>query len=178
MLPAEDAEEIRHDTCRILRTTRTPTSNVSRKERQAHLELQNNNSIVIVKADKGNATVVLNRIDYKIKMDTLLDPQQYRKLNKDPTTKNEQQTRKAIKNSQIPSEDQKRLLPTGSQIPRLYGLPKIQREGHPLRPIVSIYGSPTYESAKYIAKKLQPYTELTNSFVNNSEHFVEILKKH
>jgi hypothetical protein len=60
--------------------------------------------------------------------------------------------------------------------PRLYGLPKIYKEGIPLRPIVSTIDSPTYAIAKYIARVLHPFTGQSETYVKNSYHFTEIIK--
>ena len=45
-------------------------------------------------------------------------------------------------------------MPVGEITSRIYGLPKIHKEGVPLRPIVNTIGSPTYELAKFVAKWL------------------------
>ena len=45
---------------------------------------------------------------------------------------------------------------TGSQRPRMYGLPKIPKEGTPLRPILSMTGSSHHELGKWLASLLQP----------------------
>jgi len=53
-------------------------------EREALKTLKNNTDLTILPADKGNATVILNTVDYKQKTISLLeDP--YRRLNRDPT---------------------------------------------------------------------------------------------
>ena len=49
-----------------------------------------------------------------------------------------------------------RSAPVGSQRPRMYGLPKIHKEGVPLRPILSMIGSPQHELAKWLADILDP----------------------
>ena len=46
--------------------------------------------------------------------------------------------------------------PTGAGSPKFYGLPKIHKEGIPLRPIVSSIGAASYETAKELAKILNP----------------------
>lgn len=60
--------------------------------------------------------------------------------------------------------------------PRIYGLPKIHKEGAPHRPIVNIIRGPTYLLAKYLAQKLKPLVGLTESFVKDSSSFVNELK--
>ncbi len=54
-------------------------------QHQAIASLERNDTIVIVKADKGNATVVLDKSDYMDKCYMLLQPPTYKKLKKDPT---------------------------------------------------------------------------------------------
>ena len=69
----------------------------------------------------------------------------------------------------------KRLNPSGSR-PRLYGLPKIHKEGVPLRPIVSNIGAPTYQLSKYLAGILGLFTGNTKHHVKNSFQFIQTLK--
>ena len=57
----------------ILKTASPPLNrNVTREEEEALKEFKNNEKIVILKADKGNATVVMNTEDYEEKMNSLL----------------------------------------------------------------------------------------------------------
>lgn len=57
-------------------------------ERQAIRSLRSNSSIAIIPADKGNATVPLDRSDYHEKMLALLgDQQTYAPLARDPTSR-------------------------------------------------------------------------------------------
>ncbi len=51
-----------------------------------------------------------------------------------------------------------KLNPKSNIGPRIYGLPKIHKEGIPLRPIVDLTGSPTYEWARHLASILKPPT--------------------
>ena len=63
-----------------------------------------------------------------------------------------------------------------SRPPRLYGLPKIHKEGFPLRPIVSNTGAPTYQLSKYLAGILSQLTGNSAHHVKNAFHFVRILE--
>lgn len=49
------------------------TYEITYSEKRALQELRNNKDIVILPADKGNATVVMNTIDYKEKMTLILN---------------------------------------------------------------------------------------------------------
>jgi hypothetical protein len=59
----------------------------------------------------------------------------------------------------------------------MYGLPKMHKEGVPLRPIiVSNIGAPTYQLSKHLSGLLNQLTGKTAHHVKNSFHFIEILK--
>ncbi|KAJ8923889.1 hypothetical protein NQ315_006665 [Exocentrus adspersus] len=61
-LPIRAAENIRMETARILQRAALP-KNLTRKESRALRELRQDDSIVILAADKGNATVVMESTD-------------------------------------------------------------------------------------------------------------------
>ena len=60
--------------------------------------LKDNTQLTILPADKGNATVILNTTDYKLKIASLLGDCAYKKLDKDPTDSIERKTIKLLKN--------------------------------------------------------------------------------
>jgi hypothetical protein len=78
--------------------------------------------------------VILNTSDYKQKIASLLEDPAYRKLMRDPTDSIERKTTSLLKKSILPEETYKQLRPTGSRPPRLYGLPKVHKEGVPPGP--------------------------------------------
>ncbi|XP_055714925.1 uncharacterized protein LOC129809142 [Phlebotomus papatasi] len=53
--------------------------------------------------------------------------------------------------------------------PRIYGLPKIHKQGIPLRPVVSFVGSPTYNLAKFISANLSPLSQSHYNVKNSLE---------
>lgn len=175
-IPKGTADEIRQDAAVILRRAKLPPSNITREESLALRTLRQNQNIVILPADKGNATVVLNTEDYTAKISALLsDENTYRKVNFDPTARTMRKVTTILSKHRgmLPSFH---LKPSCPQPPKIYGLPKIHKEGAPLRPVVSQISSPTYDLAKYMAKKLSPLIGRTTSFVRDSSHFVEIIK--
>jgi hypothetical protein len=132
---------------------------------------------VILKADKGGATVLMNLNDYNKKMkEHLSQSGSYRKLNCNPIKKIIKQVKNAINNSNLDERTKKRLTPSNEITPRIYGLPKIHKEDIPLRPIVNTIGSPTYELAKHVAKILSPLVGHTDSFIKDSNDFIKIIK--
>ena len=79
---------------------------------------------------------------------------------------------KAIKESNLDEEIKRKLYPKYCLVPRIQGLPKIHKQGAPLRPIVNTIGSLNYNLAKYLAN-LKPLVGKTNSFVKDLETWVE-----
>jgi hypothetical protein len=126
--------------------------------------LQGNTDLTVLPAEKGNATVILNTVDYNQKMASFLD---------DPTETVEKKT--ALIKTSLPQDVAEQLRPHGSRPSRLYGLPKIHKDGIPLRPIVSTIGSPTYCLAKHLACLRDSHLDLTPHRVKNSEDFAQTL---
>jgi len=144
--------------------------------RLKHVILKDNVNLTILPADKGNAMVLLNTSDYKQKISSLLQDPAYRKLTKDPTDSIERKTTALLKKSSLTEETRRQLGPAGSRPPRLYELPKIHKEGIPLRPIVSNIDAPTYQLSKHLSGLLNQYIGKTAHHVKNSFHFIRILE--
>ena len=56
----------------------------------------------------------------------------------------------------------KKISVSGSNLGVLYGLPKVHKDNHPVRPILSACNTPAYDLAKYLVPILSPIT--TNNF--------------
>ncbi|KAI8515581.1 hypothetical protein Bbelb_063940 [Branchiostoma belcheri] len=140
---------------------KTDESNITREERTALKDLATNQDILILPADKGRCTVVLDREQYDRKVQDLLgDKDTFMPLKKDPTNKFKGKISSALKKLQtegvLDRPTYLKLNPTTEQPPAFYGLPKIHKQSVPLRPIVSSIGSVTYELAGFLAKILGP----------------------
>ena len=70
----------------------------------------------------------------------------------------------------------RRLYPTGASSPKFYGLPKVHKQGMPLRPIVSSIWAVTYGSAKELSKILKSLGEKSPHHVQNNQEFIQHLK--
>ena len=68
------------------------------------------------------------------------------------------------------------LRPSSSSCPRFFGQPKIHKPDVLLRHIVASRGSPTYNTARHLAKIIRPLVGLTQHHVSNSSQFVEITR--
>ena len=82
----EEATHLRSECVNILKRHKLPPSNITKEEREALQTLKKDSSVMILPADKGRATVILNTADYKTKcQDLLKDERTYKQLKKDPT---------------------------------------------------------------------------------------------
>ena len=63
-LEKEEADTIRTKVSLTLQNSKPPKDNLSKHERKALKELQSDTAVVILRADKGRSTVILNREDY------------------------------------------------------------------------------------------------------------------
>ena len=136
----------------------TPKSNISLEEQKAMAELRNDNTRVILTADKGVSLVMMNKEKYVKKAEELLHTDTYRTISNDPTNKYKTKLINLLKTirveGMISDAVYKRLYPTGAGAPKFYGLPKVHKEGMPLIPIVSSIGAASYETAKGLARIL------------------------
>ena len=122
----------------------------------------------------------MNASDNDSKMFELLsDDQTYEEVKRNPIKKTER-----LMNSKL--LDLKRLgkfedgeyfhlRSTDGLIPRIYGLVKVHKDNFPLRPIVSLIGSPLYQLSKYISSIISPLVGNTTHTVKNSFDFVRFL---
>jgi hypothetical protein len=121
--------EARQETVRIIKSSSRPRDNLTRAEREALRTLKKNTNHTILQADKGNATVVLNTLDYKQKITSILEDPSYRRLARDPTDSTERKTTLLLKKSALTEDICKQLCPAGSRPPRLYGLRRYIKRG-------------------------------------------------
>ena len=98
------AEDARQETVRIIKSSSRSTDNLTRAEREAPRTLKKYTELTILPADKGNATVLLNTVDYKQKISFLLDDPSDRRLAREPTDSTERKTTLLLKKS-TPTED-------------------------------------------------------------------------
>ncbi|BHF79043.1 hypothetical protein SprV_0602216000 [Sparganum proliferum] len=171
---------IRHQVSSLLMAHK-PREVLSKVERDALRELKADKDLVIVPADKGRATVVLDRKDYLQKAKGLLEDRQfYVPCATNPVkalTREINATLLALENSgAITPTDRRMARPQDAALARFYGLHKVHKDGAPLRPIVSLKGTPTYGLAKWLFRRLKFLTAESDTTVSSSAQFLEKLK--
>ena len=154
--------------------------NLPKEQMDALRLISKNKDIIITKPDKGSRIVILNRTDYIEKVEAILSDTNKFKLSPNIdfykiSHKIERKVRNFLLNSLkkpglISEQEYKRLYPNGSFIGILYGLPKVNKSGTPIRPICSAVGTATYQLGKFVAKIIKPaaknslWTDLCNTF--------------
>ena len=85
-LEPDTADMLRNEVVDILRKAKPTQSDITKKEKDAITRLKQDISIQVLPADKGRATVIMDKADYEAKVKSLLyDEKTYVKLDKDPT---------------------------------------------------------------------------------------------
>lgn len=143
--------------------------------------LAKNKQLLITRADKGQSTVIINRDDYNNKMVQLLnDEKTYKKLNISPLKNTQNEVNNMVKrwhnNKWIDDKQYRQLICHNGNLPRCYGLPKIHKDGNPLRIIISAIGSPTYKISNYIHNILVNSIPKPTSYIKDSWKFVDTIR--
>ena len=138
-----------------------PPRNIPPQELKALKELASDQDILVLPADKGRATVVMDRTDYDEKMHKMLSEEStYQPIAKDPTPSLERKMIAQLMNlkrsGRLSSNLYMQLRSSAGRVPLLYGLPKVHKQAVPLQPIVSFVTSPTYQLSKFLFSVLAP----------------------
>ena len=113
---------------------------------QAIKSLRNNSDIVITKAGKSNEVVILDKSDYLIKLNIVLDSQKFEKIGSVKENNNTAKIEGSIqrrllaltKKNMLVKSVYKHIRPFGSQRPRMYGLPETHKK-YVASPTYSVY---------------------------------------
>ena len=136
--------------------------------------LSRDKSLVITRPDKGNGVVLLDKSDYISKVNTVLeDSTKFQKVEgeiplklvfrqEDKINRILQKHISGVDSSGRRCATYKKLYVSGSNLGILYGLPKVHKPNHPVRPILSACNTPQYGIAKYLVPIISPIT--TNSY--------------
>ena len=115
-------------------------SNLSNDELDAFHTLLQQRNLIISKPDKGNGVVVLDKTEYIHKMNNILNDQTKLKcLSSNPTESREKKLQRYLyglsDKGLLDDATYKRIRPSGSNPARLYGLPKLHKDGVPVAPL-------------------------------------------
>lgn len=135
---------------------------------------------MFTRADKGNITVAMDKLDYTNKMNDLLDDSNtYTIVPRNPVNKLITDLHNLLmrweRHGYITTEKYRRLNSLVPVLPRAYGLPKVHKVNHPLRIIVSFINTPLYDLATFIHDIIHKSIPSPKSQVINSFHLIERL---
>ncbi len=176
-LPDETKDIIRTHTASILDRASLPRHyNISTNERKALNDLKNDRTRVVMKADKGNSLVVMDRSEYDSKMENLLsDESTYVVIQKPPFKKIERELNAILlelkKQEKLPDNTYRKLHSSDAIPPAIRGSIKHHKTDMPLRPIVTCIGSAFYNTSKFLAQILSPLQNKNGFSVTNSLQF-------
>ncbi|BHF84556.1 hypothetical protein SprV_0902770700 [Sparganum proliferum] len=178
-LTEEEQFTIRSSTVQALKN-RKKFSTLSSDETKALKALKQDEDIIILPADEGGATTILNKTDYTdIMMSLLKDDSTYEPLATDPTKSQNSHIEKTLKRLSgkklITGVLAKSLKQDGPTIAKIYGPPKIHKTDIPLRPIVSLIGAPNYKISKWLFRQLHPLTKNSENSIQDSKEFLDKL---
>ena len=154
-LPDESKYAIRTTTASLLHRARLPPhNNITKAELKALKNLKDDHERVIMKADKGNCFVVVDKTDYDTKMEALLvDRDTYHPVDKSPFSKIEKELNNRLldlkRQNKIDELTYRKLRSTDGSPPAIRGSIKHHKPGFPLRPIVSSIGSTLYNASSF-----------------------------
>ncbi|XP_072019515.1 uncharacterized protein [Amphiura filiformis] len=181
-LPQDDRIQLRGKIASTLKSSKVPEQNITKEERKAIKDLKKVDDIIILPADKGKSTVVLDKAEYEEKVTTMLgDKKTYEELPADPTQKYKRKLVTKLtalkKEGKITESKYKQLYPTAENVPRLYCTPKIHKLNTPLRPIVDYTATIGYSTSRWLADILGALVGNTQHHVKNSKQLSEDLAK-
>ena len=144
-------------------------------------ELSQNPEIVIKKADKGSAVVVMNTTHYlREGYRQLSDSKFYTKLGHDCTDQVATNVTKTLTKMRekglISDKNFEHLNPANCTEARFYMLPKIHKKSVPSRPICSSVNHPTSRISKLVDEHIKDYVPKTNSYIRDTQDFIKKIK--
>ncbi len=164
---------------------RTPLQNLTREEHRAIFELKNNPEIVIKKADKGSAIVVMNTIDYITQCLAILDKDtDYERLDNDPSEEYRKDIEVIIhrmyQKGEITESVYQYLNRKHVRTARFYALPKIHKfiqywdseTRPPMRQIAGANQSPTERPSQFCDHFLNPIMKMGRSYLIDTTDFL------
>jgi hypothetical protein len=112
--------------------------------------------------------VVMDKEDYENKLTVMVNTEEYRKTNRDPTKAIEGKVHRSLKLLvEHLGVNIRNLAPKHTKAPHMYGLPKVHKKGYPLRAIVSGIGSPCHSLARFLLNIITQVAGKSNNHIDN-----------
>jgi len=113
----------------MLRQVEPPEPNITEEMQDVLKRLKEDDSIMVLPADKGSASIVMDTNTYHAKMSSLIENRPYQLLNKDPTDRLTRKLSEKLltlkRSGHLTEAVYNKIRLRHKQLPRIYGLPKI-----------------------------------------------------
>ena len=153
-----------------------PSPIFSKDDIQILKRLGANSNLIILKPDKSRGVVIMDRNQYKQKMQQILqDESKFRKIENPNIYKICQSAEDKInsflrdlkKLGKIDASQYNQMYTNNAAPGILYGLAKVHKPNTPLRPVLAAYEMASYNVAKFLVPHLDPYTHNEYSIKNS-----------
>ena len=156
--------------------------NLNKEEYKTISRLRNNDKIVIKKADKGSAVVIMNKCDYIAEsLRQLSDQQFYIKLNESYTQYHIERITKHLIDIHGRGGMSKKvlegLLPENCRTAKYYFLPKIHKSTITGRPIISGNQCPTEKISAFVDEHIKIFVPKIKSYIRDTSDFIQKISK-
>ena len=155
---------------------------MTKEEINALHDLEKREDIIITKADKGGAVIIMDVKDYIQEAHRQLqDDKCYKKLLTDPTKLHTERVNKAIDRFKdeglITEKVANGLKPLDPKTPKFSLLPKIHKKHNPGRPVIDSMNCHTAGISKYVDYHLQPEVIQLKSYTKDSTDAINKIDK-
>lgn len=180
--PFEVKAKVRQECCDAI------DANESGRRHSKHewraIESLKKKDLVFSHPDKGKGVVVMDKSDYESTMKNHIESGDYsihetrRKFPVDEFQGYVKAGLKILLESEIISDFEKKSLTVSNpRVPRMYGLPKIHKEGNQIRPVVTTIDAPTSKIAKYLSRAFRKFSRPGMYGIKNSLEFIRDLEE-
>ena len=175
-----EAQVLRKDVLKVLKTAKPIEDNLSRTQRQSLKEMMNDPTISIYPFDKGTGLVRIKTDDAIEKIREQIGDTDI--VERDPTDSFARDIRNKLaplnKKGRFTKKEYESIYPSDAVPPRMYGLVKAHKpeKNYPMRLVVSTIGSPPYGLASYLVRVIQPTLDKNPTRLKNSAAFIEQAK--
>nr|VZI31976.1 unnamed protein product [Spirometra erinaceieuropaei] len=154
---------------------------ISKAEDRELLKIRKMKDIVTLPADKGRSTVVMDKAEYCTKLGNLLmDKEAYVSSTVSEFKKLVNSINNTIgrlrKAGALTRREALAAKDNDTEMARFYGLPKVHKQGVPLRPIVSLRGTPTFGLSKWLYQRICFLTKNSEWTAKSAEEFLTRIK--
>ena len=154
------------------KTKKLPRDNLTKPEREALLNLQKRNDIIITKAELVGVVVILDIKDYINEANRQLnDTNNYEQLDFDPTDSHTEKIKSEInylkKWKPLDFKTANSLLEDETKTPGFQLLPKIHKTNNPGRPIISSVNCNTSRISEFVGCYFQPEVKKLKSYIKD-----------